>query len=408
MKKTKRPNNYWTEEKIRQTLAGIVSDIGHFPSSSELKEKGFGGMLSKIYKRFGCVDFIRKEMGYAEGKQKPTGYWRDFENVRQLLFNLTNILGHFPKCSEFRNLGYSIIPPVIVKYYGGMNTVREKLGFKNNKKSFGYWKKWENLQNELDRIIEKIGHFPTFIEIIEINSFIKYAIIRHHGGINSVRKKYSLDETKKSNGYWKLWENVERGIKKTIDEKGHFPTQKELTENDLSSLATAITKYHGGFRIVRSRMGYIDGYHKEMRYWNKWENLEKELREVIEKLGHFPNQTELIRVGKSSIVTAMNKYGGLNAVKKRMGYQLSRRENGTLKSFDNAKREIYTIIDDYPELNGQIPNSTWFRNHGHSGLLHAINRYHGSFSYFMKLLGKNAKQDSTISMLETILEENNQ
>jgi len=60
MKKTKRPNNYWTEEKIRQTLAGIVSDIGHFPSSSELKEKGFGGMLSKIYKRFGCVDFIRK------------------------------------------------------------------------------------------------------------------------------------------------------------------------------------------------------------------------------------------------------------------------------------------------------------------------------------------------------------
>ena len=41
---------------------------------------------------------------------------------------------------------------------------------------------------------------------------------------------------RRPNGYWKDWENVEREITKLIEKLGHFPTQQYMRENAMSSL----------------------------------------------------------------------------------------------------------------------------------------------------------------------------
>ena len=43
-------------------------------------------------------------------------------------------------------------------------------------------------------------------------------------------------------------------------------------------------------------------------YLKSWKNIETELKELIQQLGHFPTQQELKDLGKSSIAGAIPKY----------------------------------------------------------------------------------------------------
>ncbi|MBT6402028.1 hypothetical protein HOK09_01035, partial [Candidatus Woesearchaeota archaeon] len=56
-------------------------------------------------------------------------------------------------------------------------------------------------------------------------------------------------------------------------------------------------------------------------YWKDFSNLESELEPIIEELGHFPTQSELQELGKSSIINGIQVYySGMNAVREKMGY----------------------------------------------------------------------------------------
>ena len=59
---------------------------------------------------------------------------------------------------------------------------------------------------------------------------------------------------RKSPNYWKDWDNVEAELKKVIDELGHFPSYNELRKFD--SMTSPIDKYHGGLENVKNKMGY--------------------------------------------------------------------------------------------------------------------------------------------------------
>ena len=75
---------------------------------------------------------------------------------------------------------------------------------------------------------------------------------------------------RKPNGYWKDWNNVEEELKEAIKENnGDFPTRNRLKEMGKSGLNSSITKYHRGFRIVREKMG--QGQIKRPEgYWKIW------------------------------------------------------------------------------------------------------------------------------------------
>ncbi|MAH03754.1 hypothetical protein CMI39_03130 [Candidatus Pacearchaeota archaeon] len=74
-------------------------------------------------------------------------------------------------------------------------------------------------------------------------------------------------------------------------------------------------------------------------YWKDWSNVERELKPVIDKLGHFPTQKELIRLEKSSLINAIQKYhGGLFVIKERMDYE----DNDSLN-----KQKLEKILSEY-------------------------------------------------------------
>ena len=61
---------------------------------------------------------------------------------------------------------------------------------------------------------------------------------------------------------------------------------------------------------------------KPAGYWEKWENIEKELGRAIKKnRGAFPSRRELREMGFGGLVYGIERYhGGLPAARERIGY----------------------------------------------------------------------------------------
>jgi hypothetical protein len=138
-------------------------------------------------------------------------------------------------------------------------------------------------------------------------------------------------------GYWEDWENVEREFQIVIDQLGHFPKFAELQRIEKSSLGIA-ARYHGGLASIQERMGY-DPSRKPQNYWKVWENIERELGELTNQLGHFPSPAEINRLRYFSLDASIRKYhGGIDAVRERMGYSPSR---------DEQSEQLTSLLEQY-------------------------------------------------------------
>ena len=63
---------------------------------------------------------------------------------------------------------------------------------------------------------------------------------------------------RKPYGYWKSLDNVEHELGKVVDRIGHIPSKEELLEYGLGSLVNAAQKYRGGLFTVKEKIGYDD------------------------------------------------------------------------------------------------------------------------------------------------------
>ena len=271
-------------------------------------------------------------------KHVKDGYWKEWENVKGELNRIKKRLGHFPSSDELNELGYSGLRSALVSYYKGYNKVREKMGFKLSRKQKGYWSNWENMKKTLNEIIKKNGKFPTSTELREVGySGLLTSIIETHGGLCKVRERLGYKEGKRQQGYWKDFNKIRKEIEEIISKTGKFPNQRDLFKIGKSALNSVITVHHGGLNNVRKMMGYGEGRKSNSyikKYWQKWDNLERELKEIIEKNKvNFLTLDYLIKIERSDITNAIGKYhGGIRAVRSRLGYG-NDRENSQLESF---------------------------------------------------------------------------
>ena len=80
----------------------------------------------------------------------------------------------------------------------------------------------------------------------------------------------------------------------------------------------AIQKYHGGINEFRKKLG-----EEILKYKNgtmkNWETFKPLLKELIDAIGHFPSTKDFDNLQKSSIMAAIYKHhGGVNKVKERL------------------------------------------------------------------------------------------
>lgn len=105
-------------------------------------------------------------------------------------------------------------------------------------------------------------------------------------------------------------------LKKIIGDIGHLPTQKELRLMKRHDLCNAISK-HGGLNKFRKLLGY------KLQRISRWtdERIFKEIVTITDKIGHFPTCSELEKMCRIDLLSAISRYGGLSKFRKIMGYK---------------------------------------------------------------------------------------
>jgi len=384
----RKPNGYWTDWKnLRRELQEVIDEIGHFPSSTELRIRGNHSISNSIQIHHGKINAVQKRMGYGP-KRKPNGYWKEWKNVELGIQEVIEVIGHFPTIEELSDRSQNSLVTAINNYPGKINAVQKRMGYESKRKPYGYWKKWDNVKRELQEVIDEIGHFPTYRELSDRSqSSLEAAINNYHGKINAVQEKMGYGPKRKPNGYWRKWGNVEQEIRKMIDEIGHFPTSIEICRLSSSSLINSINTNHGKINAVRKRMGFED-LMKPNGYWKEWETIERAVQEVIDEIGHFPSGTELQRLNGAVCSGILKYHGKINAVRKRMGYELSRRPPGYWEKWENVEREVQEVIDKI----GHFPTPSEFRNLNLSTLASAIPKYHRNMRSIQKRMGYEPKR----------------
>jgi len=82
---------------------------------------------------------------------------------------------------------------------------------------------------------------------------------------------------------------------------------------------------------------------KPRGYWRDWKNVERELKQAMRELGHFPTYRELQKMGKSSLCYIMtNHHGGLIEVRRRLGEETGKRK---IKGYRRENRFFNKLED---------------------------------------------------------------
>jgi len=314
-------NGLWENfDYMLERIKIVMNEHGFdsLPSPNKLSDLGYNGLCIAIFRYHGGFKTLRKRIGSE--LRRPAPRWSEKTIVDELKEIIKN-LGYFPKCKDFITLGKSYLLAAIGAH-GGVNKFREQLGCEIIKRPTGYWHNWEILEKELKRIIDEAGNFPSgnYLEKNKLG-YLKTGIY-FFGGFNAVRKKMGYDLERKPDSYWKNWDNVKIELEKIITKTGNFPGNWVLAKLGKYNLINAIRKHHGGFDAVRKKMSQKEIF-KPSNYWKDWNNVETEIKSLILRLDRYPSQNEMINAGLSGMIDGIyNHHGGFISVREKMGYPL--------------------------------------------------------------------------------------
>ena len=256
VKKSKKPNRYWTDEIIIRELEKIRDNIGRFPSEQKLKVIKRNDLLGAI-NTHGGINKFRKLLG-GELTQAPTGYWTDKKILEKLKVIITTT-GHFPKQTELIELERHDLLRAIFRH-GGSNKFRALLGKEIIKSSTKDWSD-EEIIKRLKTIITPTGHLPTQKELSVMGKNDLLWAINKNGGIIKFRKLLGEELLQVPVGYW-TDETIIDKLKVIIKVTGHFPTYAELVILKRGDLFGAIST-HGGINKFRKLLGYSISLHQQ-------------------------------------------------------------------------------------------------------------------------------------------------
>lgn len=256
--------------------------------------------------------------------RKPHGYWKNIDSVKKELEPIIRNLGRFPRAEELKDLNHALLRGIL-NHHGGLRNLKIVLGYRDDRNERGYWLILENAKREYKGLGEQLGRTPSTDDLRKHLPGLLSAVSKHYGGIRAFRELigYSAVSLTQPMGYWQDYNNVEAHLREFIKQQGHFPTRADLLGSGLSGLATAIERYHGGFRVVRERLGY-ESIIKPDDYWKDIENVKRHIEKTREELGHFPSWEDLLQRGEYSLAVSINRYhGGFSELKKAMDVDLN-------------------------------------------------------------------------------------
>ncbi len=239
-------------------------------------------------------------------KRKLRGFWKEIDNVKAELATLERSLGHFPSSREI-SYHNSMCGASILLYHGGMRMVREVLGVPQARREKGYWGNWANVKKEIVLVCEELGKFPTFTELRTLNKSSLSKAIEEHGGINKVRKRVGYKENRKSPCHWsKKNNNLLEELNFLTKKLGHFPKSTELKNLGKGYLIKVIKREYGGYNEMRKFLAedLIMGKWGDITYALK-EVAEFLLENNLEEI---PGRRKILKLGRNDIVAAIYRH----------------------------------------------------------------------------------------------------
>ncbi len=361
----------WNSNIIKSELSAIISVVGHFPTQSELIVLKRHDLLNAIGRNGGLSSFCL-DMGFCL-RRKSAGYWNDETILNELRILIDNI-GHFPVQRELHQLKMSSLLTAMLRN-GGTDKYKQKLGYTLYKNHRGYWSE-EKIYNELEQLIKKLGHFPSYNEVL-LNKKCLISAIGVSGGFTKYRKLLNCSLPKNQNGYWTK-ENIKKELLVYINKYGDFPTSGDLRKRGHTKLLSAISESHG-INWFCTEMGYVIKKNST-NYWSK-KLVYSELEKIIIDIGHFPKSEELKLMGKGGMISAILKNGGFSKISVDMGYEPYKHPT----SYWNDKEAVFELNKIILKI-GRFPSLTEIMLFGCKGLISYI--YHsGGLIKYMALCG---------------------
>ena len=122
--------NKWTETKIKFALDKIFKEHKRCLSFTELKKEGYTGLLSVVCRKYGGVRRAWINFGYEPvGIPKDNRYYNNIENIKIEINKFIDKYGHFPMARELRDLGQNSLVSAICKIARGFYNLRNKMGY---------------------------------------------------------------------------------------------------------------------------------------------------------------------------------------------------------------------------------------------------------------------------------------
>jgi len=328
----------------------------------------------------------------SKGPQKPSGYWKDFANLKRELLAFVKqngVDGAMPTQGQLVKHNRADLANAIGKH-GGISVVAKRLGLTTTYRPVGYWDSFTNIAKALEDFIAKHGEegvMPTQKALISAGyADLAVAISGKYGGFLVVARKLGLKrpDTRKSKRHWDDFENLAREIRAFITENDLpdiLPTEPTLRTAGHGNLVSAIRK-HGGFPAVAKRLGLAYSLtQKPSGYWDDFSNVESALRQFCsdtQTIGLMPTESQLRANGYGNLASALRKYGGVSEVAKRLNLRQSNadRPPGYWDSFANVERELLEFITAHG-MSGIMPTNQQLNKLGCSSLARVMNRYGG-------------------------------
>lgn len=303
-------------------------------------------------------------------KHEITDKIKNISEIDTEIEKIINKIGHFPTCREIKKENKKLLFK-IYKMGKSICYFREKLGYELYMKPPGYWTK-EKITKELKEFYEKTKKFPI-LELLNVS--LQNAIQRSGKGIVYFRKKIGLEEKNKPHCYWNNFENVKKTILPYI-ENNKFPSYTILKK--IIPDAFAVIKKHGGRKKVAQKL--------KCEINLTWSRIKitKELKIIIYELKRCPTLEEIKHKNKK-LFLEIKKAKNLSYFKEKLGYKTQKPAN-----YWTDKQIIKDLKKFYNEIN-ELPTQTALKNKEKHDLIAAIGNSGKSIFYFRKKLGLKEK-----------------
>lgn len=217
--------------------------------------------------------------------------------------------------------------------------------------------KWDanTIKEEALKLIKLYGRLPgaKTLQKLQRADFLM-AVRRHYpGNMSQLRIDLKAPSGQKPSGFWSKEKLIEE-TKKLILLEGKMPSAKRFSELGLNTINKYSQKYFGGLHGLAIACGINENHlFTKSGYWKEFDNVKKEVEEIVNEIGRFPTSTDLRLLNKHKLLSAISSnYEGLKNVRKFLGYT---KKSPIAKDGHFCDSFSEVIIDDFLYMN-KIPH----------------------------------------------------